>query len=110
MTLPERDGNHELHKSRGLAWANVRTGRSILTNREIISDPDDCEVVGFCGALEILADRLDDQCHINERESAELFRLQVEAASLREKAAELESENARLSAELARLRAATLAT
>jgi hypothetical protein len=105
MTLPERDSNHELHKTQGLAWANVRLARNILTDPDVIKDPDDCEIVGFRESLEILADRLDDHCCINDRADTELFKAQLEAARLREKVSELENENARLSAELARLRA-----
>lgn len=71
MASSERDPNQELHKTRGLAWTNVAAARTILCNPDHVKDPEDCEIVGLFEALVIVADRLDDQCEMNERENAQ---------------------------------------
>lgn len=106
MGFSGRDSNQELHKTRGMAWTNVAAARTILCNPDHMKEPEDCEVGGLFEALVVVADRLDDQCEMNERENIEACEVLAERGRLQNEAAQLREENARLQEEVARLRQA----
>jgi len=94
MPSQERDANLELHKTRGMTWLIVRAARSILTDPNHVKDPYDAEVSGLRDGIEVIADRLDDQCRRNEEANAEVFRLWEELARLQDEVARLRAQSA----------------
>jgi hypothetical protein len=88
----DRDTNNELSKTRGMTWLVVRAARSILTDPSHVKDPYNAEISGLRDGIEVIADRLDDQCRRNEEANAEVFRLWEEVARLQDEIARLRAE------------------
>ena len=65
MPLPERDFNQELEKTRGATHALKTALDALLTDENLIEDPEDPAVLGVRALAEVLADRLDDLCHMH---------------------------------------------
>jgi len=68
MALPMRDFNQELGKTRGLARAHYMAVREFIHHSGIVTDKDDYEVRAMLESADVLADRLDDLCHMNDEQ------------------------------------------
>jgi hypothetical protein len=65
MPLPDRDFNQELEKTRGVAHTFEAAVRSFLDQSGLVTDREDYRAKGIAAAAEVLADRLDDLCHMH---------------------------------------------
>ncbi|MBX9773667.1 MAG: hypothetical protein K2Y71_04560 [Xanthobacteraceae bacterium] len=65
-SLPIRDFNQELEKTRGAAGALELALKAVASNRRLVTDGQDPSVRGVVALAELLADRLDDLQHMHD--------------------------------------------